>query len=147
MEMETGVIKVLYRDASVQRIATLGPKVCKYYLHWDIWIFWSVSCSEFGVQELGFGLRALVDTASLRFLHMITAFLRMRHRKMLRILKRSERTSILMMTWIADYCGTSIVHGRFKGHILLAAVKRVATHTIYVCSRNIYIYIYIELIL
>ena len=37
-EMETGVIKGLYRDPSIQIIPTLGPKVCKYYLHWAIWI-------------------------------------------------------------------------------------------------------------
>ena len=27
------------RDPSIQIIPTLGPKVCKYYLHWAIWIF------------------------------------------------------------------------------------------------------------
>ena len=37
-EMETGVIKGLYRDPSIQIMPTLGPKVCKYYLHWAIWI-------------------------------------------------------------------------------------------------------------
>ena len=26
------------RDPSTQIIPTLGPKVCKYYLHWAIWI-------------------------------------------------------------------------------------------------------------
>ena len=26
------------RDPSIQIIPTLGPKVCKYYLHWAIWI-------------------------------------------------------------------------------------------------------------
>ena len=28
----------LYRDPSIQIIPTLGPKVCKYYLHWAFWI-------------------------------------------------------------------------------------------------------------
>ena len=28
------------RDPCTQRIATLGPKVCKYYLHWATWILW-----------------------------------------------------------------------------------------------------------
>ena len=37
-EMETGVIKGLYRDPSIQIIPTLGAKVYKYYLHWAIWI-------------------------------------------------------------------------------------------------------------
>ena len=37
-EMESGVIKGLHRDPSIQIIPTLGPKVCKYYLHWAIWI-------------------------------------------------------------------------------------------------------------
>ena len=37
-EMEAGVIKELYRDPSIQIIPTLGPKVCKYYLHWANWI-------------------------------------------------------------------------------------------------------------
>ena len=37
-EMEIVVIKGLYRDPSIQTIPTLGPKVCKYYLHWAIWI-------------------------------------------------------------------------------------------------------------
>ena len=26
------------RDPSTQIIPTLGPEVCKYYLHWAIWI-------------------------------------------------------------------------------------------------------------
>ena len=26
------------KDPSIQIIPTLGPKVCKYYLHWAIWI-------------------------------------------------------------------------------------------------------------
>ena len=26
------------RDPSIQIIPTLGPKVCKYYLHWAVWI-------------------------------------------------------------------------------------------------------------
>ena len=30
--METGVIKELCRDPSIQMIATLGPKVCRYFL-------------------------------------------------------------------------------------------------------------------
>ena len=37
-EMESGVMKRLFRDPSIQIIPTLGPKVCKYYLHWAIWI-------------------------------------------------------------------------------------------------------------
>ena len=37
-EMDTGVIKGLYGDPSTQMISTLGPKVCKCYLHWAIWI-------------------------------------------------------------------------------------------------------------
>ena len=37
-EMETGVIWGLFRDPSIQIIPTCGPKVCKYYLHWAIWI-------------------------------------------------------------------------------------------------------------
>ena len=37
-EMETGVIWGLYRDPSIQMIPTLGPKVCKYYLHLAFWI-------------------------------------------------------------------------------------------------------------
>ena len=35
-EMETGDIKGLYRDLSIQIILTLGPKACTYYLHWAI---------------------------------------------------------------------------------------------------------------
>ena len=26
------------RDPGTQIIPTLGPKVCKYYLHWAIWV-------------------------------------------------------------------------------------------------------------
>ena len=37
-EMESGVIKGLHRDPSIQIIPALGPKVCKYYRHWAIWI-------------------------------------------------------------------------------------------------------------
>ena len=36
-EMESGVIKGLFRDPSIQIIPTLGPKVCIYCLHWAIW--------------------------------------------------------------------------------------------------------------
>ena len=36
-DMEIAVIKGLYRDPIIQ-IPTLGSKVCKYYLHWAIWI-------------------------------------------------------------------------------------------------------------
>ena len=36
--METGVIKGLDRDPSIQIIPTLGPKVCIFYLRWAIWI-------------------------------------------------------------------------------------------------------------
>ena len=32
-EMETGVIKGLYRDPSIQIIPALGPKVCLNHLH------------------------------------------------------------------------------------------------------------------
>ena len=48
-EMETGVIKGLDRDPSIQIIPTLGPKVCKYYLHWPIWIprVWFMSSTYF----------------------------------------------------------------------------------------------------
>ena len=28
----------LYSDPCIQIISTLCPKVCKYYLHWAIWI-------------------------------------------------------------------------------------------------------------
>ena len=37
-EMETVVIKGLYKDQSIQIIPTLGPKVCKSYPHWAIGI-------------------------------------------------------------------------------------------------------------
>ena len=37
-EMETVAAKGLYEDPSTQILPTLGPKVCKYYLHWAIWI-------------------------------------------------------------------------------------------------------------
>ena len=37
-EMEAGIIKVLYADPSRQTIPTLGPKACKDFLHWAIWI-------------------------------------------------------------------------------------------------------------
>ena len=37
-EMETGAAKGLYKDPSIQTIPTLAPKVCKYYLHWAVWI-------------------------------------------------------------------------------------------------------------
>ena len=36
-EMETGVIKGLYGDPSIQLIPTLGPKVYRYDLHRAIW--------------------------------------------------------------------------------------------------------------
>ena len=36
-EMETRVIEQ-YRGPNIQIISTLGPEVCKYYLHWAIWI-------------------------------------------------------------------------------------------------------------
>ena len=38
-DMESEVIKGLSRDPSIQKIPTLGPKVCKYDLHWAIRIF------------------------------------------------------------------------------------------------------------
>ena len=34
--METGVVKGLYSDMSIQIIPTLGPKVCEHHLHWAI---------------------------------------------------------------------------------------------------------------
>ena len=37
-EMETKDLKWLSRDPSIQIILTLGPKVYKYYLQWDIWM-------------------------------------------------------------------------------------------------------------
>ena len=37
-DMEPVVIKVLYGDQSIQIIPTLGPNVCKSYLHWAIGI-------------------------------------------------------------------------------------------------------------
>ena len=36
-QMETGVMWGLYWDPSIPIIPTLGPKICKYYLHWAIW--------------------------------------------------------------------------------------------------------------
>ena len=51
-EMETGVIKGLYRDPSIQIIFTLGPEVCKYRLYWAIWI--PRSCSRnHGARRVG----------------------------------------------------------------------------------------------
>ena len=35
-EMESWVIKGLFRDPSIQIVPTLGPEVCKFYLHWAI---------------------------------------------------------------------------------------------------------------
>ena len=35
-DMESGVMKELYRDPSMQTIPTLGPRVYKYSLHWAI---------------------------------------------------------------------------------------------------------------
>ena len=38
-ETETGVMRgVRYRVQHTQIVPTLGPTVCKYYLHWAIWI-------------------------------------------------------------------------------------------------------------
>ena len=37
-EMETVAAKGLYEGPSIQIIPTLAPKVCKYYLHWAVWI-------------------------------------------------------------------------------------------------------------
>ena len=37
-EMETGVIKGIYKVSSSQKIPTLGPEVYTYYLDWAIWI-------------------------------------------------------------------------------------------------------------
>ena len=50
-EMETGVIKGLYRDLRIQIIPTLGQKNCKCDLHWAIW-------------SLGVGLRTRALGAS-----------------------------------------------------------------------------------
>ena len=36
--LETALTRPIPRDPSIQIILTLGPKVCKYYLHWAIWI-------------------------------------------------------------------------------------------------------------
>ena len=36
-ELETGDMKGLYRDPSIQAIPTLGPEDCKYELHWAPW--------------------------------------------------------------------------------------------------------------
>ena len=36
--METGVVEGLYRDPSIQIIPTWDPQICKYHLHWAIWI-------------------------------------------------------------------------------------------------------------
>ena len=33
-----GIKKRIPRDPSIQILPTLGPKVCKHYLHWAIWI-------------------------------------------------------------------------------------------------------------
>ena len=35
-----------YRDPSIQIIPTLGPKVCKYYPHWAIWIPRAILASD-----------------------------------------------------------------------------------------------------
>ena len=37
-EMDTGVMKGLYWDPSMQLIPMLGIKVCKYNPHWAIWV-------------------------------------------------------------------------------------------------------------
>ena len=37
-EMETGGINWLDRDPNIQITPTLDPKVCRFYLHWAIWI-------------------------------------------------------------------------------------------------------------
>ena len=51
-EMETGGIKGLYRDPILQIIPTLGPRVCKYYLHWAIWIPGERLVGQFAPQRL-----------------------------------------------------------------------------------------------
>ena len=51
-EMEAGVIGRLYRDPSIQIIPTLGPKVCKYYLHWAIWIPREGIANYYGIFDL-----------------------------------------------------------------------------------------------
>ena len=42
-------------DPSMQIMPTVGPEVCKYYLHWAIWIprGWVL---DFGLCRLGFGV-------------------------------------------------------------------------------------------
>ena len=35
---QSSIFKAYPRDQSIQILPTLGPKDCKYYLHWAIWI-------------------------------------------------------------------------------------------------------------
>ena len=37
MERQMENVETGYKDPSIQILPTLGPKVCKYYLHWAIW--------------------------------------------------------------------------------------------------------------
>ena len=38
------------RDPSIQIIPTLGPKVCKYCLHWAIWIPRDRESAEYNIN-------------------------------------------------------------------------------------------------
>ena len=38
MENHCSILGAIHRDPSIQIIPALGPKVCKYYLHWAGWI-------------------------------------------------------------------------------------------------------------
>ena len=37
-DLAKNTVSGIFRDPSTQIIPTLGPKVCKYYLHWASWI-------------------------------------------------------------------------------------------------------------
>ena len=43
-----------YGDLSIQIIPTLGPKVCRYYLHWAIWIPRGILASFTGDRRQGY---------------------------------------------------------------------------------------------
>ena len=51
------LVVIVPRDPSIQIIPTLGPKACKYYLHWAIWIprvlLWLTSLLRLGCRVLG----------------------------------------------------------------------------------------------
>ena len=44
--------KGIRRDPSTQILPTLGPKVCKYYLHWAIWIPRVFSAAQLDLSNL-----------------------------------------------------------------------------------------------